>query len=67
MRWPAVVGAVVIGLAAVVVSLLASAGWALIFLEAAGASLAVFLFVRAQQTEDSEDPEPRSDGGDGRR
>ncbi len=57
MRWPVVAGVVLIGLAAVVVSLLAGGGWALVLLEAAGAGIAVVLLIRVQQAEEGEDPE----------
>jgi hypothetical protein len=61
MTWPVIVGSVVIGLAAVVVSILAGGGWALIVLEAAAAGLAVVLFLRAQGAGADDEAEPQTE------
>ncbi|MDQ4070062.1 MAG: hypothetical protein M3203_11410 [Actinomycetota bacterium] len=45
------ISAFVVGILAVVVSLLVSAGWGLIFLEVAGLILILVLFVREQAEE----------------
>ncbi len=55
-RWIVVIGAIVLGVIVIAVSVLVGGGWALVVLEVGAVGLAVVLFLRGQR--DDEDPEP---------
>ena len=55
-RWIVIVGAAVLGVIAIAVSVLIGGGWAVVLLEVGGAGLAVVVFLRGQR--EDEDLEP---------
>lgn len=55
-RWIVIIGAAVLGLIAVAVSILVGGGWGVVLLEVGGAGLAVVFLMRGQR--EDEDLEP---------
>ncbi len=55
-RWFVIVGAAVLGLIVIAVSVLIGGGWALVLLEVCGVGLVVVLFLRGQGGDDDLGP-----------
>ena len=53
-RWFVIIGAVVLGLIVIAVSVLIGGGWALVLLEVAGVGVVVVLFLRGQRGDDDQ-------------
>ncbi len=54
-RWLVIIGATMVGLIVIAVSVLVGGGWALVLLEVAGVGVVVVLFLRGQRGDDDQE------------